>query len=47
MTVRTKHIGIKYHWFMSKIVEGVIEIHRICTDEQKADIVKKCIQSGF
>ena len=42
MTARTKHIGIKYHWFRSKIVEGVIEIHRICTDQQKADILTKC-----
>ena len=42
MTDITEHTGIKYHWFRSKIVEGVIEIHRIYTDEQKADIFKKC-----
>ena len=42
MTARTKHIGIKYHWFRSKIIEGVIEIHRVSTDQQKADIFTKC-----
>ena len=42
MTSRTKHIGIKYHWFRRKIIDGEIEIHRIGTDNQKADIFTKC-----
>ena len=42
MSSRTKHIGIKYHWFRSKIIDGEIEIERIATDLQKADIFTKC-----
>ena len=41
MTSRTKHIGIKYHWFRSKIIDGETEIERITTDLQKADIFTK------
>ena len=40
MTARTKHIGIKYHWFRSMIGEE-IEILRIDTKEQRADIFTK------
>lgn len=42
MISRTKHITIKYHWFWSKIVDGEIQIYRISTDDQKADIFTKC-----
>ena len=40
MTSRTKHIGIKYHWFRSKIGTE-IEILRVSTDLQRADIFTK------
>ena len=40
MTSRTKHIGIKYHWFRS-IIGPEIEILCIDTKEQKADIFTK------
>ena len=41
MSSRTKHIGIEYHWFRSKIVPNKIEIHRIDTKVQRADIFTK------
>ena len=41
MTSRTKHIGIKYHWFRSNIQPASIEISRIGTREQRADIFTK------
>ena len=41
MTARTKHIGIKYHWFRSKIKPNEIEILRVSTDLQRADIFTK------
>jgi hypothetical protein len=41
MTPRTKHIGIKYHWFKEHIVEGEIEVRSIDTKVQKADIFTK------
>jgi hypothetical protein len=43
MTPRTKHIAIKYHWFKSHIQEGEIEVRRIDTKVQKADIFTKGI----
>jgi hypothetical protein len=43
MTPRTKHIGIKYHWFKEHIVEGEIEVRSIDTKVQKADIFTKGI----
>ena len=41
MSSRTKHIGIKYHWFREKVQPGEIEIHRIDTKQQRADIFTK------
>ena len=41
MTPRSKHIGIKYHWFRSHLKQGTIEIRRIDTSAQKADIFTK------
>jgi len=38
---RTKHIGVKYHWFKSKIKMGEIEMFPISTKLQKADIFTK------
>jgi hypothetical protein len=35
MTPRTKHIGIKYHWFKEHIVEGEIEVGSIDTKVQR------------
>ena len=41
MTSSTKHIGIKYHWFRSKVQPNVIEINRIGTKDQRADLFTK------
>ena len=41
MTSRTKHIGIKYHWFRSKIQPTSIDILRIDTKQQRADMFTK------
>ena len=47
MTPRTKHIGVKYHWFKSKVVLGSgIEIHPINTKQQKADLMTKGLSKG-
>jgi hypothetical protein len=41
MTPRTKSIAVKYHWFRQHLQPGEIEILRIDTDKQKADIFTK------
>ena len=41
MMPRTKHIGIKYNWFRSRINPNKIEIIRISTNQKKADIFSK------
>ena len=42
LSPRTKHIAIKYHFFKSHIGrEKGIELSKIDTDEQKADILTK------
>ena len=46
MTFRPKNIGIKYHWFRSIIKPDEIEINRIPTDHQRADIFTKGL-TGF
>ena len=40
---RTKHIGIKYHHFRSKVADGTIHIAPIDTHEQQADIFTKAL----
>ena len=41
MTPRSKHIAVKYHWFREHLVPGEIEMKRIDTSVQKADIFTK------
>ena len=44
MTPRTKHIGVKYHFFKSHIgADKVIPLEKIDTLLQKADIFTKCM----
>ena len=45
MTSRTKHTGIKYHWFRSKIKPDEIDILRVSTDLQRGDIFTKGLTS--
>ena len=48
MSPRTKHIGIKYHWFRSHVEPGKIEVRYINTTEQRADIFTKgLVQKDF
>lgn len=41
MTPQTKHIAVKYHWFCQHLCRGEIEVKKISTDQQKADIFMK------
>jgi hypothetical protein len=42
MTPRTKHIGVKYFWFRSKVGPGTgITIHKVATQDQLADTLTK------
>ena len=48
MTPRSKHIAVKYHWFREKLDELNIEILRVDTKEQLADIFTKgLVQKEF
>lgn len=48
MTPRSKHIAVKYHWFRSHLVPGEVEVRRIDTSVQKADIFTKgLVQKEF
>ena len=38
---RTKYIGVKYHWFRSKIQDGIIEVRRFGTKAQQVEILRK------
>ena len=41
MTPRSKHIAVKYHFFQSKVDSGEVEVVRVDTTQQKADIFTK------
>jgi hypothetical protein len=41
MTPRSKHYAIKYHWFREHLKPNQVEVHKIGTDFQKADILTK------
>jgi hypothetical protein len=41
MTPHSKHYTIKYHWFYSHLVPNQVEVNKIDTDLQKADIFTK------
>ena len=41
LTSRSKLIGLKHHWFKSKLESGIIECHPVNTKLQKADIFTK------
>jgi hypothetical protein len=41
MTPRSKHYAIKYHWFRSHLRPQRVEVKKIATAEQKADIFTK------
>jgi hypothetical protein len=41
----SKHYGIKYHWFRSKLKPNNITLQRIDTKEQRADILTKGLRT--
>jgi hypothetical protein len=41
LTPRSKHYGVKYHFFREKVLSGEIRIQKIATKEQWADIMTK------
>ena len=40
---RSKHIDTKYHFIRECIEGGRIEVHRVCTEEQRADALTKSL----
>ncbi len=45
MTPRSKHYAIKYHWFRSKLKPNGIQVEKIDTNLQKADILTKALRT--
>jgi hypothetical protein len=45
MTPRSKHYGVKYHWFRTKLKPNEIEIDRVDTSLQKADFLTKALRT--
>ena len=43
MTPRSKHYGLKYHWFRSKLKEYNITLLKIASENQLADILTKSL----
>ena len=41
MTPRTKHFGIKYHFFREYVEKGDLKLTKIISKEQQADIFSK------
>lgn len=44
LTPRTRHIAVKYFWFLEKIDQGLAEVVKVDTKLQKADIFTKSLQ---
>jgi hypothetical protein len=45
MTPRSKHYGIKYHWFRSQLKPNDIEIVKVDTKLQRADMLTKSLRA--
>ena len=46
MRPRTKHIGLKYHHFRSKVKEGLITVKYVNTENQLADLLTKALSEA-
>ena len=46
VTPRSKHFGVKYHWFREKVDGKTIQILPIDTKEQIADIFTKGLKKA-
>jgi hypothetical protein len=44
MTPRSKHYGVKYHWFRTKLKPDEIEIQPVDTKLQKANFLTKAVR---
>jgi hypothetical protein len=44
MMPRSKHYGVKYHWFLTNLRPNEIEIQRVDTKLQKADFLTKALR---
>jgi hypothetical protein len=44
MTPRSKHYGVKYHWFRTKLKPNEIETQRVDITLQKADFLTKALR---
>ena len=45
ITPRSKHYAIKFHWFRSHLKPNRVEVRKIDTNEQKADILTKGLRT--
>jgi hypothetical protein len=45
ITPRSKHYAIKFHWFRSHLKPSRVEVKKIDTNAQKADILTKGLQT--
>jgi hypothetical protein len=45
MTPRSKHYAIKYHWFRSQLRPHNIQVKKIDTNQQRADILTKGLRA--
>ena len=43
MRSRIKHIGLKYHYFRSKVKKKMISVHRVDTKMQHGDLLTKAL----
>ena len=46
MTLRSKYYALKYHWFRFKVKELDIDLNKIGTKDQLADILTKGLAKG-
>jgi hypothetical protein len=46
MTPRSKHYAIKYHWFREHLKPNQVEVKKIHTHDQKADILTKGLRTA-
>jgi hypothetical protein len=45
MTPRSRHYGVKYHWFRTKLKPNEIKIDQVDTSLQKADFLMKALRT--
>lgn len=43
---RSKHIDTRYHFIRKCVERGQIVVKRVCTNEQKADLLTKPLAAG-